>query len=203
MNISSIYSPGPMQPVVDIKENLAIFTQGTFRGVEVVFIEGIPFSRPMYVDFGAVAAGARIAKAAANILRLDEYNLLQLRAIPLDPVSVDTWELSGQARFAMKNVAALIDQAIVQVDPWGAGSTFFIYGKDRDASFGIFNGTGYNLASSYVAFWGFRYLVREIKNSQGALIDPERAPVGTKFTWIPAEGSSAPYPVEKIMTGAV
>lgn len=197
--LTRIYAPGPMQPVVDIHENLAILTQGQWRAAEVVFIEGMPFGEPLKVDFGAVGTGARLAKAVATILQLDEFNLWHVRVQPIDYVNVQLWELGGQSRYWQKNVTAEITPTTAGRDPWLASSTFFIYGKDRDANFQVYNPTGYALTSSVVAFWGYRYLVRELQNTDGSLLSPEKAPPGMRFTWIPAEGMAVPYPTSRMV----
>ncbi len=198
--VSRIYAPGPMQPIINIHEVLAILTQGAYRAVEVNYIESLPLSNPLYVNFGAIAAGGQIAKTIANILRLDDFNLLHLRMEPIDYVDVTVWELSGQTRFYTKNTVATVSPETRRYDPYLASTTFFIYGKDRDASFQINNNTGYNFTSSWVQFWGFRYLCTEIKSrATGQLLDPMKAPAGLHFTWLPAEGMATPRDTEKFV----
>jgi hypothetical protein len=127
------YKSGPMEPVVMPGETVGIWVNKVFNFFKVDYIDGIMFSDPLTMDFGAVAAGANTQVTQLALLEMPDVEFGQFRAEVLD-------DLPG----AMS-------------DPDGAAGEFYVH-EDNWAYMQIFNQTGYALTQTRVAFWGFRYV---------------------------------------------
>ena len=163
-----IYAPGPIKPVVDINENLAIWSEKRWKYGRAVFIEGMPYSSPMIVDVVAqagatvLAAGANTTKQLAPIIQINQGEMLHLRFKPLENVEGQLFETAADGRWTSRAVTARITKESGIHDPYWAASTFWIYGFNRDINIQVFNRMGYAVPQARFAFWGYRYVVEEI-----------------------------------------
>jgi len=200
-NTDSIYSAGPIVPVVKIKENISVWTRSQWEHYRVEFIEPMPRSSPLMIEAvtlaggTALAAGATINKRVVAALQLNEGEFLHLRWEPLDNVEGVLWEQSGQGRFNTRQIMARVDLTTRLYDPYLATSTFWILGKDRDINLEVRNPmTGYPTPTARFQFWGYRYILTQhmIPDTDKAAaqrgdLDTVRRNVGAT-TWLPAEG---------------
>ena len=182
MQVANIYDNGPISPVARIKDNLAIWTSGKWEPYQIQFIEPIPRSSPLRVDFvdlsGAVtvAANGTIARQLAQVLRLSRDEFLHLRWYPIDDMEGILWEQSSQGRYSARSVQARVNLWTEEWDPWLATTTFFILGMNRDANFEIRNPMGIAWPQARFVFFGYRYVLDELDKM------PAQA------TYLPAEG---------------
>lgn len=197
---SGIYDPGPIKPVVQIKENISVYTRSRWEHYRVDYIEPMPRSTPMVVEM-VVASGATslvangtIAKRVVAILQLNTLEFLHLRWEPLDNVQGVLWETAGNARYNARSVQAFVDRNTAKYDPYLATTTFWIMGIDRDMNLEARNPMGYATPVARFAFWGYRYILSELVVDQAYRaavaqgdVDAVRKTIGAT-TWLPAEG---------------
>lgn len=200
-----IYSPGPIRPVAQIKENLAIWTQNAWAHYRIEYTEPMPRSTPLIAEMvtlsGAtfLAAGGTIARRVVAILQLNLEQFLHLRWEPLDNVEGVLWEQATQGRFVSRGGQARVDRNTKTYDPYLASTTFWILGNDRDMNLEVRNPMSYATPVARFAFWGFRYTLTDLTTgmsdvdkkllTQGDLEAVKRLIGAT--TWLPAEGRAA------------
>lgn len=206
-----IYAPGPIRPVVEIRQNLAIFTGGKWEHYRADYIEPMPRSTPLVVDLvvlsGAttLAANGAIAKILAPALQLNQLEFLHLRWEPLDNVEGILWEQAGQGRFMTRGATARVDRNTRTYDPYLATTTFFILGPGRDLNLEARNPMGYATPTARFAFWGYRYLLTDIIPdallSLPESLTPEQAAAGqyTKARGEAALRAGIPDAVKKLI----
>ncbi len=188
--LSGIYDGGVIAPVAKIRENLSVFTLGQYTHYKIKFIEGMPWSSTMTVEM-VVASGATtipangtIQQQIVNILLLNSNNLLHLRWQPLDDVEGILWEQASVGRFVTRGVHARVDLTTRTFDPNLATTTFFILGKDRDATLEVRNPRPVAQAVARFRFFGYRYVLEPLDPLIVRGIMDGRVP----STWLPAEG---------------
>jgi len=200
---AGIYDPGPIKPVVQIKENLSVWTLGKWEHYRVDFIEPMPRSTPMQVEMvvasGAttLAANGTIAKRVVAALQLNGDEFFHLRWEPIDNVEGVLWEQAGTGRYQGRSAMARVDRSTKLYDPYLATTTFWILGRDRDMNLEVRNPMGYATPTARFAFWGYRYLLTELEIPQSEKaavnrgdLDAVRRAIGAT-TWLPAEGRAS------------
>ena len=200
---SGIYSPGPIKPVVKIKENLSLWTLGKWEHYRAEYIEPMPRSTPMTVEMvvasgvTTLAANGTIAKRVVAALQLNEGEFFHLRWEPIDNVEGVLWEQAGTGRFHGRSAMARVDRDTKAYDPYLATTTFWILGNDRDMNLEVRNPMGYATPVARFAFWGYRYILSPLQISaqdkEGANrgdLETVRRAIGPT-TWLPAEGRTA------------
>ena len=166
--LSGIYDSDFMQPIVKIKENMSILSQGVWVHYIAEYIEPMPPSPASIVEMvtfsGAttLAAGAAIAKRIVTILQVNDLEFLHLRWAPLDNVEGTLWEQGGQARFNTRTVHARVAPMTREWDPKYASTTFFILGQNRDCQLEVLNPMAYATPVARFLFWGTRYVLNPI-----------------------------------------
>ena len=200
----SIYYPGPIMPVVKIKENMAVWTGGAWEHFRAEFIEPIMRSSPAVVNMVTVAAqttlaaGATIAKRLVPILQVNTLEFLHLRWEALDNVEGILWELSGQGRNLSRGIVARVSKDTPKYDPYLATTTFWIIGlgASRDMNLEVRNAMSYATPCARFAFFGYRYLLTDLLLNMAAAdaklmragdLDAVKRLIGAT-TWLPAEG---------------
>ncbi|MFA5401213.1 MAG: hypothetical protein WC359_12270 [Dehalococcoidia bacterium] len=193
--IANLYDPGPISPVAQIKENLSVWTLQRWSHFRIDKIEPLPRSAPMVVEAITAAGGTTLAATTALVvgtiqkfpvtfLQPQADELLHLRWEPLDDVEGILWEPSGTGRFTTMSVQARVTRFSRAVDPFGATSTFFIIGRDRDMNLEVRNPNPVVVASARFAFWGYRYTLVKLDAATSDAIEAGK----TASTWLPAEG---------------
>ncbi len=163
--IDNLYSSGPMSPVCQIKEHLAIFTETEWKGYLVEFIEPQPRSSAFIVDLIALAGVAplavngQIAGQLTAAIQVNAGEMCHYRFFALDDIEVQLWQLSNMARFAPRGGQAGVNLFTPYYDQWLATTTFFVLGGlgDKDARIGCTNISGAVQPRARVGFFGYRY----------------------------------------------
>lgn len=182
--VGSIYDPSPIQPVAKISENLSIFTGGAYHHYQILFEEPVPRGSPFLVNIltvgglATLAAGATDVKRLVAVLQLNNFEFVQFRFQPIDDIEVEIFEQPAMGRFETRGARARISLFTEVTDPYMASSTVFVLGSNRDLNIQVTNPSGYVIDRARIAFWGIRYLLKELANP------PERS------TWLPAEGAA-------------
>lgn len=154
--------PGPITPVANIGDNLAVLRRDATYLFRVLFREGLPPSIGLIRDFGALAIGAGLNDQSLQAqLEMPDSELGQFRMFVLDDFRITVKQVRAIGRFAAKNVVATISQWSHQIDPCDHLTEFFVY-KDEWPWFDVLNTSGVALAQSRVAFYGFRYGMEQI-----------------------------------------
>lgn len=182
--VSGIYDNGPISPVVKIDENIRVDLNDKMYYYQVKFIEGIPRSTPFTVDLVAasgvttLAAGVRLQAQIVTVLQVSDDEMIQIRFKPLDlNAEGELYQLGGVARLNNpQGGQARITQMTEEDDPHLATSTFFVVGRNKDAQIGVFNNGGVAIPQARFAFWGFRYILQELRARPN------------QFTIIPGQG---------------
>jgi len=170
MIVANLYDNGPISPIAQIKENLAIWTDGKYKGFEILFIEPIPRSGPYTIDMLVVAqvtnvgAFLTINQAVLPALQVNENELFHSRWSPLDDVEGMLFELTNMPRFNPRGGQARTSQLTEVYDPYLATTTFWVLGGpgNKDASFSCYNPQAIAQTQARFAFFGFRYQLRAL-----------------------------------------
>lgn len=185
MNIvDNLYSSGPMAPMCQIKEHLAIFTDYSWHGFAVEWAEPVPRSSPFIVDLvdvtgaGTLVPGQTVQGQILGILQQDSNDLGHYRWFVLDDIEGQLWQLSNMARFSPRGGQAGVNLFTPMYDPWLATTTFWVLGGlgDKDARIGCTNISGATIPQARIAFFGYRYI-----------LNPEPQ-VHANARYIPAQG---------------
>ena len=180
--LSGIYDSQVIQPIVKIRENLAIWSVSKWQHYRVENIEPLPRGSPMLVEMvvasGAttIAAYGTIAKRVVLILQPRELEFLHLRWEPIDDVEGVLWEQAGTGKFAARQVHARVSRDTVVRDPYLVTSTFWVLGRDREMNLEVRNPNPVAIPQARFVFWGYRYMLSVLST----------APAVT--TYVPAEG---------------
>lgn len=172
MEVANLYDNGPISPVAQIDEHLTILTENNiWQTFQVLFIEGIPRSRPMMIDLVALNAAANIPAYTALAVQFVQAiqpagndkarELLHLRWEPLDDVEGMLYE-QAPARYSPRGAQATVTMYTALRDPYLATVTFFVIGVNRDARIGAYNPNPVALPRARFVFWGERYIVAPV-----------------------------------------
>ena len=164
--VANIYDNGPISPVCQIKENLMVYTANKWQAFSVMFIEPVPMSRPLVVNFCTAAAPtiaglATTAKRVLTVIQMQQMELFHVRWFPIDDVKGYIWELAQAARFDVRGGQASVTMFSRLFDPYLATTTFFVMGgQNTDPQIACFNPSANLIYSARIAFFGFRYLLQ-------------------------------------------
>tara|TARA_Y100000310_G_C20527844_1_gene736959 strand:- start:137 stop:766 length:630 start_codon:yes stop_codon:yes gene_type:complete len=204
IHIARVYDPGIIQPVAEWGHNIGVFLQDDWLFFRVDHVEGLPASRQLTQDLGSVNNNANSGETEITVARAQDGNLLHVRCLPLDNVEIDVFHgRSTGGRHTTYSAKARIYPQLINVDPFAASSTLFVFGNQRPIYAVAYNESGYNLAQSRVKFWGYRYRLDPLpgsvthalrksisgiamEKSEEEMLHP-RGPYG-KVTLIPAQG---------------
>lgn len=172
-SIDNLYSSGPMAPVCQIQEHLAIYTEQRWKGYVVNFIEPQPRSSNFIVDLIAsagvapLAAGGQVVSQLLQAIQVNEGELCHFRFFVIDDIEAQLWQLANMARFAPRGGQAGVNRFTPFYDPWLATTTFWVLGGlgDKDARIGCTNLSGAVIPRARVGFYGFRYTLTEEKTT--------------------------------------
>lgn len=167
MEIANLYDNGPISPICQIREHLAIWSDQQWLGFQVEFIEPVPQSSAFTVDLiaqtgvGFLNPAATIAGQIFPILQVNSNELVHNRWFVIDDIEGQIWQLSNMARFAPRGGQAGVNLFTPQYDPWLTTTTFWVLGGigDKDARIGCTNISGAVLGQARIGFFGFRYVL--------------------------------------------
>jgi hypothetical protein len=159
--------PGPITPIGLPGHKIALYSTDSWSIYKIRYVQPLPISNPLVFNMGAVVAGAvSISTPLANLdlLADDSPELVQLRCFVLDDVEVQISRGNADVFFKIKQLVARISMMTQQVDPCGH-TTEIIVLKTDEPSCQANNLTGYNVAQTRLAVYGFKYrLVEEHKS---------------------------------------
>ena len=208
--VANIYDNGPISPIAKIKENLSIYTQKQWAHYNIAFLEPWPRSSQLVIDMvtasgaATIAANGTIAKRIVTFLQPTDLELLHVRWEPIDDVEGILWEQAGTGRFQSWNTQSRVTRFTHVRDPFLAGTTFWILGKQRDMNLEARNPNPAALPGARFVFQGYRYVLEMINPVfppnysdaektaiRTALAAGDKSAVDAwigKTTWLPAEG---------------
>lgn len=169
--VGNLYDSAPISPVAQIKENLAIWTDGKYVGFEILFIEPIPRSGPYTIDLLPIAQVAfvgpflTINQALIPALQVNQSELFHARWVPLDDVEGQLFELANMPRYNPRGGQARTSLLTEVYDPYLATTTFWVLGGpgNKDANFGCYNPQAVAQTQARFAFFGYRYQLRQLE----------------------------------------
>ena len=165
--IDNLYSQGPLAPICQIGEHLAIWSEQRWMPYKAEYIEPVPRSSAFIVDLIAVAGvgflapGAPVAGQLLPILQVNANELSHNRWFVIDDIEGQLWQLSNMARFGPRGGQAGVNLFTPIYDPWLATTTFWVLGGlgDKDARIGCTNLGGAVLPQARLGFFGYRYIL--------------------------------------------
>lgn len=170
MNVANLYDNGPISPICQIKEHLAIWSEQHWMGFEAEYIEPIPRSSAYIVDLLQVpgvpvltlAVGGTILGQLITVLQVSANELVHNRWFAIDDIEGQLWQLANMARFGPRGGQAGVNLFTPIYDPWLATTTFWVLGGlgDKDARIGCTNLSGAVLPMARLGFFGFRYILK-------------------------------------------
>lgn len=172
--VGNIYDTEPIAPIAQIEENLTIWTEQKWKWFKVNFIEPIPRSTPYVFNFctaaaPVIAANTTVQRQVLAILQMQQDELFHIRFCPIDDVECRIFELAAAARFSTRGGHARVSLFTQLFDPYLASTTFFVIGgENKDAQVECINTQPVAIGAARVAFWGYRYLVEELKSKPSA-----------------------------------
>lgn len=153
------FKPGPIEPVVEVGENVLTVDRVGYDLYRVAYIEEIPLSFPLVANIGAIAAGATAAIFNPTaLLDMQEGQVGQYRAQVVDDIHVVINQPQAVARFSNRNQTARLNAFLRLLDPCDHLSEFYIMGQDR-IFLTVTNPTQYALVQARVSFYGFKYVL--------------------------------------------
>jgi len=156
------YKPGPIEYIVMPGETVGIWVNKVYEFFKVLYIEGLPRSRPITIDLGAaLAAGAATAITQLTLLEMPDLEFGQFRAEVLDDAEVILYQGRADQRHKLHTTVATYNRFQRQEDPDGHMGEFYVY-EDNYAFMQAINNTDYALLHARVIFWGFRYVLQEL-----------------------------------------
>jgi len=163
--VDNLYSQGPIAPICQIMEHIAVWSEQRWIGYQVNFIEPVPRSSTFIIDMvpaaATLAAAAAIAGAVQALLQVNNHEMAHYRWFAIDDIEGQLWQLSNMARFSPRGGQAGVNLLTPIYDPWLATTTFWVVGGagDKDARIGCTNISGAVLPQARLGFFGYRYLL--------------------------------------------
>ncbi len=155
---------GPIDPIALVNENVAIWMKAMWHLYRVMFVEPMPRSQAMIFDQGALAALAN--SGDVRLINLDQQTtppgMIQLRCFPLDDIQVEVKLGRAESRFTAANISARVDRFTEISDPC-LHTTEIVILQDNSIWVNCTNPTAYATAMSRIAFFGYRYMLEDMK----------------------------------------
>jgi len=156
------YKAGAIEPVVLPGETVGVWVNKWFTFYEVVYIEGVPRSDPLEFDFGAIAAGGVTAVTPLLLTEMPDNEFAQLRAAVIDDFTVILYQGRADQRHKLRNRVATYTPFTALFDPDGHTGEFYVF-EEQHAFGQATNQTAYAMTTARMVFWGFRYVLEQLK----------------------------------------
>ena len=158
--------PGPIAPIALAGQRIAVWAGARWEAFRIRFLEPLPRSSPFVFNVGAVAANQDSNPTQLINLQLsvDPPELVQLRFYPLDDIEVNLRRGQSDQRFKTMGLVARADIFTPQVDRC-LHTTEFVVLKNDAPWLVIHNPTAYAIVVSRTAFFGFRFMLDDMKVS--------------------------------------
>ena len=200
LSIYDPYYPGPIAPVTKAGWNIGLWANNTYRFFRVLLVEPLPPGPQLIQDIGVVNASSNSIQTEITVVEALEGTLVQARFRPLDDIEVEVSQLRGTGRYVTNTQQSRVTPFSAALDPYYALTTFFVLGAAQNPYVVVYNQTGYNLTTTRIQFWGFKYFLQRLPDDQELLlrtiiVDPadQRAvnqarQMGLTATVVPAMG---------------
>lgn len=158
---------GPIDPIALVNEHVAIWMKASWHLYKVDYLEQMPRGQAMVFDQGALAALANTGDIRLQNLDQQETppGMIQLRFFPIDDISVELKLGRAETRFTATNISARVDRFTEISDPC-LHTTEFLILQANSAYVNCTNPTAYATAMSRVAFFGFRYALKDLGKAE-------------------------------------
>lgn len=160
------FKPGPIETIVLPDQMVGIWVNKVYKFYRVTYIEGIPRSDPLEMDFGALAALGLTAVTQLTLLEMPDNEFGQFRGFVIDDIAASLWQGRADGRYSTANRNGRLTRYTDMRDPCGHTTEFYVHENDF-AFMQVLNPTDYALAQSRVAFYGFRYVLEDAVNEAG------------------------------------
>jgi len=168
MQVANLYDNGPISPIAQILEHLAIWSEQRWMPFRIEDIEPLPRSSPFIIDLITISGGVPLVPTAAiagqlvGVLQVNANELVHFRWFAIDDIEGQLWELSRMARFSSRGAQAGVNLFTPVYDPWLTTTTFWVLGGpgDKDARVGCTNIGGAILPQARLGFFGYKYILK-------------------------------------------
>jgi hypothetical protein len=158
--------PGPITPIGLVGHKIAVWALPSWSAFKIIYVQGYPRSAGLMFNMGAVLAGNSSAPTQLLTLEMkaEPPELAQVRFYVIDDIQVEVRRAQSDVLFQTKNIVCRADLFTAQVDPCGH-TTEFVVLKDDEPLVVAANPTGYNLVQSRMCFYGFKFILEDLKVS--------------------------------------
>lgn len=150
------------EPICKIEENLGILTTTGWGYFKAIYIEPLPPSEDLILDFGAIANGGSVKDQEIDLLEMKTDELGQFRFEPLDNIKIKVAQPTGAARFTIKNKVVRVSQLSCARDPSLKHTEVFVFENNNIWFTEVVNDSGADLPASRVQFYGYRYMLEKL-----------------------------------------
>lgn len=155
------FKSGPIEPVVLPDQIVGIWIHKIYRFYKVVYYEGVPYSDPIVIDVGALAAQATSGITQLALLEMPDDELGQFRSYVVDDIAASLWQGRSDGRYKLDIRNGRVTRWTNMKDPCGHTTEFYVH-EDDWAFMDVLNPTDYANTQSRVGFYGFRYVLEEL-----------------------------------------
>ena len=209
-----LYHPGPIEPVVDVGQNVLLQKPSLYELFQVQYIEALPPSAPITVNLATnglaaatSSAGVSTGATPISLQNQEDMNngeLFQVRFRVLDPVSVALYQNQALGRGTTLYTQAVFNLQSSFRDPHATFTEHFVYEQNRAYMIAT-NYLSHALGQARVELWGYRYILGGVGSSIGSRGGRNSVPIasynsvdeaikntaGFRFTIIPVQGWGA------------
>jgi len=157
---------GPIDPIALVNEYVAVWLKAMWHCYKVDYVEPMPRTQDLVFDQGALAALAQ--SGDVRLINLDQQEtppgFIQLRCFPLDDIQVEVKVGRAESRFTAANIQSRVDRFTEINDPC-LHTTEFVVLQQNSVYVNCINPTAYATAMSRVAFFGYRYMFRDLNQA--------------------------------------
>lgn len=169
------FKPGPIERIVLPDQIVGVWVNKIYKFYRTVYIEGIPHSDPLEMDFGPLVAAATTGITQLTLLEMPDHEFGQFRGFVIDDIAASLWQGRSDGRHVLMNRNGRLTRDTDRRDPCGHTTEFYVHENDF-AFMDVLNPTAYDLTQTRVAFFGFRYVVEDALDNSGR-----------KYKWAPGK----------------
>jgi len=168
--------PGPITPIALAGQRIAVWAGAQWEAFRIKYLEPLPRGSPLVFDLGPIIAlqDSNPTQLANLVMSTDPPELAQFRFYPIDDVEVNLRRGQSDQRFKTMNLVARSDVFTRRVDPC-LHTTEFVVLKNDAPWLVHHNPTAYNITISRTAFFGFRFILDDLKIAHPTVTEMERA----------------------------
>lgn len=153
------------EPIIDIDQNVSVLTEDGWKDFVVGYSEPLPPSEDFVKDFGVLADNGTATDQEITLTEMKSNELGQFRFEPLDEINIKVGQPQAAARFSIKNKVVQATRLSAIRDPTLKHTEFFVFENNNVYFTEVKNESGGSLAKTRVQFYGYRFVLKEWKET--------------------------------------